>query len=754
MLVGRILSAVKNSGLYPDGHPILERLLDDAYTTITEHLNEVEQLEFRIAGNVLIVNGNPLKDFTKAAISKFITLLGLRQIGLLAFLRGMDRDEFTSFLNLLALEPQELQKEGGSFSSQLADHDIQHVVAEEIAYGSKERRGITLDWDDFHRLLSTPEALMAEIEHSPESVADLITKTAGARSPEAHDKSEWMERAVGALQKIADSLFDAYAKTQPEEYVQRLARVALALNPSLQRELIGTKSDQEKWSQAVEVMISEIPDEQLVDLVVAKFGETAREFDGAPDTDSRNKIAKRTQDFLRKVFTNPERENRLLPAVKSKLSGTRLAEGIWPELSPETSPDSNLLSLLEIELSSKPPLSVDTLVTMKMALDARADIEKLVHPFIAALDEENPETRKYVSERLRQWTKEIIVLGRYDLVETIIEKMAEHLRIEATLDLYESLVATLADIAIALLKREKHSYVERITGILADYLSGVKDQPQGKMLTKALGQIGDKTALKELVSLLGSTELDAEAGRWIVRAGNDAIQPLLRGLRIVEDKNTRLRMVEVASQLGEEVLPAVMHELKDSRWYVRRNACTVLSKLPYPQALKQLSYLLHDSVSQVREEAIVAISKTKSEEAENLILPMTMDKELSVQHTAIEALGKIGTESSVATLISFLQTSRFRKRKESLRSAVLGALGAIGGWKTKEFLMEVVTKRSWRGPKYSEKMRKEAIEILGKLGGIDCRVVLLKATKDKSDVVKAAALMALRKSSRKDTPIP
>jgi len=213
-------------------------------------------------------------------------------------------------------------------------------------------------------------------------------------------------------------------------------------------------------------------------------------------------------------------------------------------------------------------------------------------------------------------------------------------------------------------------------------------------------------------------------------------------------------MVEVASQLGEEVLPAVMHELKDSRWYVRRNACTVLSKLPYPQALKQLSYLLHDSVSQVREEAIVAISKTKSEEAENLILPMTMDKELSVQHTAIEALGKIGTESSVATLISFLQTSRFRKRKESLRSAVLGALGAIGGWKTKEFLMEVVTKRSWRGPKYSEKMRKEAIEILGKLGGIDCRVVLLKATKDKSDVVKAAALMALRKSSRKDTPIP
>jgi HEAT repeat protein len=377
-----------------------------------------------------------------------------------------------------------------------------------------------------------------------------------------------------------------------------------------------------------------------------------------------------------------------------------------------------------------------------------------VHPFIAALDEENPETRKYVSERLREWTKEIIGLGRYDLVDTIVGKLAEQLRIEATLDLYESLVTTLADIAISLLSREKHSYVERITGILADYLRGVKDQPQGKMLVKALGQIGDKTALKELVSLLGSTELDGEAGRWIVSAGNDAIRPLLRGLRIVEDKNTRLRMVEVASELGEEILPAVIHELKDSRWYVRRNACTVLSKLPAAQAMKQLSRLLHDSVPQVREEAIVAISRMESEEIENLILPMTMDKESSVQRAAIDALGEIGTESSVTALISFLQTSRFRKRKESLRSAVLKALGAIGGQKAKEFLMEVVTKRSWRGSKYSEEMRKKAIEILGKLGGVDCRVVLLKATKDKSHAVKAAALMTLRKSSRKDTPIP
>lgn len=753
VLVGRILSALRNSKLYPEGHPIFEKLLDDAYLGIDKHLQDKKQLEFRIGGNVLIVDGKPLRESKKVTFSEFITLLGTRQIGLLAFLQGMDRDEFISFLNLLALEPEELQNRGG-FSAQLPKHDIQHIVAKDIAYESKDKKGITLDWGDFSALLSAPEDLMAEIKDKPKSVAGLIMEMAGKKSSEAGEKDQLAYLAVNMLQKMADMLFEAYGRSQPDEYAQELAKVALAMDPSLHRLLIDTKSDRQEWARVVEVMISRIPDEDLVKLAVGKFKEAAKETREFAESSSYEEAIKMAEGFLRKVLTDSERKNRLLPILRKKLTEVGITEEERRRLLTKTSSKPNIFSLFETELSGKPPLSMDTLVTIKMALDAKADIEKLVRPFIRGIDEENPETRTYVSEKLRNWTKEIIALGRYDLIEAIIDELCGRLRKEDILDVYECLVITLRDIAIALLKKEKRSYSERIVTAFINYLSAVKDQPQGKMLTDALGKIGDKTALKQLVSLLGSTKLDKEAGRWIVKAGDEAIQPLLWALRIVEDKNTRLRITEVLSQLGEGVLPAINHELRDSRWYVRRNACTVLSKIPSIYPLEPLSILLHDPVPQVRSEAIAAMSNIGGEEAENLVLPMIMDKQVLVQHSAIEVLGRIGSEKSVETLISFIQTSKFRGKREILGKAALRALGEIGNEKAKEFLKEVVEKRSWKRLKYPEKMRKESIEMLTKLGGVDCRIVLLKATKDKSDVVKFAALAALRKLSRKSESTP
>ncbi len=753
VLVGRILSAVRNSKLYPEGHPILEKLLESAYLSIANHLEQKDSLEVRIAGNVLIIDDQALKESRKTAFSEFITLLGARQIGLLAFLRGMDRDEFTSFLNLLALEPEELRKRGG-FSSQLSEHGAQHIIARDITYGSTDTRGITLDWGDFCGLLSAPEDLMSEIKRSPESVAKLIAKVTGRASSEADGKDSSTYSTMNILQKIADSLFETYGRTQPDDYAQELARIVLALNPSFQRSLINAKSDQQEWSRVVEVMVSKIPDEKLIRLAVNEFKEKAQEISETPESSSREEIISKAEGFLKKVLADPERKNRLLPILKRKLSEIGFTEERWGSLFRKTSPESDIFSLFKMELSGKPPLSVDTLVTMKMALDARADIESLIHPFMLAIDEENPDTRIHVSQRLREWTKEIMVLGRYDLIEKIIVKLCERLRTEDTLEVYESLVVTLRDIAVVLLEKEKKSYSERITTAFFDYLSAVKDQPQGKILTAALGKIGDKTALKKLVSLLGSTELDEEASHWIVKAGSKAIQPLLWALRIVEDKNTRLRIVETLSQLGKEVLPAIAHELKDSRWYVRRNACTVLSKIPDSHPLKLLSTLLHDDIPQVRREAVVAVSSVGGEERENLILPMIMDKKISVQQTAIRALGEIGSDKSVATLVSFLRTSKFKGKKEPLGKAVLRALGAIGNEAAKEFLKEIVQKKSWRGHKYPEKMRKESIELLTRLGGVDSRVVLLKATKDTSHVIKTAALAALRELGRKAEPTP
>lgn len=749
VLTGRILSAVRNARLYPEGHPILEKLLDDAYLSIVKHLKEKDQLEFRIAGNVLIVNGKPFKESRKITFSEFLTLLGTRQIGLLTFLRGIDRDEFISFLKILALEPQELQNRGG-FSSQLSEYDIQHIIAKDIAYESKAEKGITLNWADFYALLNTPQDLLTEIKQDPGSVAELIMKAAGKEPSGPEEKDRWAYSAVNVLQKIADSLFEAYGRTQPEEYAQGLARIALALNPSLQRLLVDTKSDQKEWSRVVEVMLSKIPDEKLADVVVGKFEEVKEEVGDVPGSESYGELIVKTEEFLRKVFTDPERKNRVLPILKRKLMKAGVTEDLWHRLIRKTSPESTLYSLLEAELSGKPPLSMDTLVTMKMALDTRADIEKFIHPFILAIDEEKPETRKYISEKLRHWTKEIIAIGRYDLVEKIIDKLCGRLRIEDTLDVYESLVITLRDIATALLKKEKRSYSERITATFVDYLSAVKDQPQGRILTAALGEIGDKTAIKELVNLLGSTELDEEATHWLIKAGSKAVQPLLWALRIVEDKDTRLSITGVLSQLGKDVIPTIIHELKDARWYVRRNACTVLSKIPDPYSLKPLLALLQDPVYQVRNEAITAISNIGGEEAENLILPLIMDKNVSVQHTAMKALGKVGGKRTVTTLISFLQTSKLKGKKEILARAAIKTLGTIGGDPAKQFLKEVLLKKSWRGSKYSEKTRKAAIEALSKLGGVDCRVVLLKAAKDKSALIKVAALEALRKLSRKD----
>lgn len=77
-----------------------------------------------------------------------------------------------------------------------------------------------------------------------------------------------------------------------------------------------------------------------------------------------------------------------------------------------------------------------------------------------------------------------------------------------------------------------------------------QELPAVEAAVKALGTIGDKTAIPTLVTALKSTTVRVEAGDALVRFGQPAIAPLLTVLKHEQDENILFHVRETLSRLG------------------------------------------------------------------------------------------------------------------------------------------------------------------------------------------------------------
>lgn len=92
--------ALRNLGLYPENHPLVQKTIAQAYDLITSLLESLHELALAIVDEMLVFEGTPLFQLT-SSLELFIKSLGECGIEALVFHRGMKKSELESFISIL-----------------------------------------------------------------------------------------------------------------------------------------------------------------------------------------------------------------------------------------------------------------------------------------------------------------------------------------------------------------------------------------------------------------------------------------------------------------------------------------------------------------------------------------------------------------------------------------------------------------------------------------------------------------------------
>jgi hypothetical protein len=209
-IIGRIISASRNLKLYPSSsHPIIKRLISDSFEKLKEALGENDYFSLSIAGNVLLINDEPTKLINKQTADKFLTALGRRKIGKITFIKGVDMDEFYNLLEILSLEPEDIEKKGG-LRAVVTQKNISHITISGISFGeTDERKETGIKWEDLLSLIEGSDDFIQKVKNEPDEFSRVIKQSL----TEEKGSPAWGDKVREAVSNITEKLFKRYGKT-------------------------------------------------------------------------------------------------------------------------------------------------------------------------------------------------------------------------------------------------------------------------------------------------------------------------------------------------------------------------------------------------------------------------------------------------------------------------------------------------------------------------------------------------------------
>lgn len=207
-----------------------------------------------------------------------------------------------------------------------------------------------------------------------------------------------------------------------------------------------------------------------------------------------------------------------------------------------------------------------------------------------------------------------------------------------------------------------------------------------RLLMARAGEPGQRDWVREVLTGMGRTGVDG----------------LLEALVEEEDAGIRAQLVTLTAELAGPHLESVHRVLDHPRWYVVRNALTILGRIGSPQSLPAVAATVTHPRPAVRREACRALLACAGSEAVAHLETLATDGDESVRRAAVLALEGIG-DPALPVLVS-LATSRTLTRGE--RRRVLEAVARIPGQEAEAALRDLGI--WWRQPRLPWSLRRRA----------------------------------------------
>ncbi len=780
--------ALNTAKLYPPGHPMFEKMVEDSLKILTEFPPNIPTISYYFLENTIIVEKEKM-DITKIpAIQALIKYFSRINVKSLSIDSDAQRKDWEAFYKMLSIPIKELKttKNVGILLHQIG---AERIRVNDVEFGViSTRQKVEIKFD----IESVVESIKKGERISQEASYELFKETTGI--PVENIPTLSKEEIIQNIQKFKKDIYEKYGFIEPEKLSFVIAEIFENLSPDLRNDVLGDMMDIEELRSMAKEIIRNLPEEELINFIIFR-GEKGKDIIESLPKNKREKLitgissitgAGVGQEKGEGTYTEETTktgaglgfggEGIISPEMEQKLSKLYIMLKTETEESKIKAEISKFLDELigsdYPENPEKIPVLMDSLKTIaaflleRYGMDAFEDFSILGSHVLSLL---TPDIKKNVYEYLSK-TKEMADVIRSVLTTLPDEELLSLFvsRVKNFPEETDEIVKVLSENKVSILRekemieggfgkpfspsrrlleierfaRESHLVItgeKRFEAMKKELEEGIKTDEISEIIKPFLKDLSSEEPEKRKAGVHGIGSL------FISFLESGKLRLAMRILKIFQEKIKREEDIEVfftylnyfekgytiakAKNLVEfielfEIEFKDLLDIKEKRKFVLKS----LGKTKTDFALRMLLTTLweEENVDEIKE-ALLPLGEKATKELLRLFPEV---ENLAIRKRILDLLVSL-PEWNIEDIRNLL----FDKRWSVQRDAIY----LIGEKKIKEmipFIQELVLKSQ-------DIVRKEAVKALGKIKTSDAEEILIKALDDRNEEIKKEAVKAL-----------
>jgi len=633
-----INAAIRNMRLYPITSTATINSVDKALQSIDHILETEKSLAFAESEKNLLIFGQPLseKEQQKPQVVAFLDLLLNFSIKNLSFQRGMLRDEFITFLELLIARPEEISQKGG-LKSLIAEKRLSHIIIDEKVF-------VSMDEDQ-------------KIASKDEKKLDI-------------------EETFAPMVNTLDTVLDYESK---DKVSRHLATSMAKKDEQVLGTVLTQKTEGELGEKLFSHIIEALDDEKFERLIF----KVRQMFDDAQKNANKSEDAQ----LIRHAYQN------MLKSEKGEQLQTRIRERKAQEKTQKQEYKTKLLaginSLIKGEKSAfqdkELMQTLPATVTQMFSKGQERIVEVISDRLCEGLNIKVAAVRADVANALASCFEKFPEQFRQDTITRLMPKLIHWISRKTSLTpAVEKIVRYLMEKAKELIKNNQFVQSEQILKAFHSVRYGKSQREEnfrdfaGKMLeTIADNDITDHL-LKEF--RFNQENKREQASRTMVFLAEYAADPLLNLLKDSQHRSERARILQLISDIGPAALPALSQRIEEGKpWFFMRNLVLLFGKVGNESHLDIVKPFLSFDDYRVQREVLNCIYSIGGNQRESIFSAILSDAGDQLKADAVGMLGAMECRTAVPMMIQILETKTLMtsKARNELEEKICNVLGNL-----------------------------------------------------------------------------
>ncbi len=339
--------------------------------------------------------------------------------------------------------------------------------------------------------------------------------------------------------------------------------------------------------------------------------------------------------------------------------------------------------------------------------------------------------------------------AQFDTYESTLELLKEMLLQEGDMDAFYETVTVGEKVLTDLVRAGRLPE----SGQLLQYLKALEQRlpPDkglwGERLRDAVVTAGSRDRLKVLTeSLNDHPELGVgELKRYLDNLGWEALSAITDLMGELEHRLHRETLRDYLTARGKDNIDIVARGVYDKRWYVVRNAVTILAGIGDARAITYLKKVVKHDDRRVRLQLVSSLGDCPNDDVVSLLKECISDTDAEIRKGAVGSLVARKDQAALDTITDILNEEGFRSLGQDDQQTLLNAFSMLGGEKAVSYLSQLILKTNPFRDSGLAFYRAAAFEALTLNRSKKCESFLVKLSGSWRPDIKQQAVAALQR---------